>query len=1143
MGLLFVIALWGDRTNALGSKRVSRRWVYSLALAVYCTSWTFYGAVGIAADSLWSYLPIYLGPLLVYTLGIPLIRRIVDGAQRHNLTSVADFISARYGSDRLIATLVTLICVVAIVPYVALQLKGIAIGVDVMAAVDSPESSASFSLSALLIASALAVFAILFGTRHASSRESQQGLLIAIAFESAVKLFAFVVVGVLAWSHFGSIPLLDFVVEQTPITEAVSQPSFLTQTLLAGLAVMCLPRQFHVAAVEYTQPKELKLARWVFSGYLVVVAIFVIPIVAFGLTASPSGSNPDGFVLFVPAALNEPLISLLVFLGGVSAASAMVIVSSIALGTMISNEIVLPRLVDLSSIEHPENYLKFIKRVRRFSITGIIALAYFFYLRIETNTSLASTGLLAFVGIAQLAPAMLIGLFWDGATRKGAVAALCVGAGLWFWIMLLPVLAPNVVAAIDSSFIPKWLSPSGFFGFSEADSVSRAAWASLGTNTFALVVVSLLTNHRPEFYRDARRFLTPGAVGAQLSLDAASAKRLLGQFFGHEQALALVSQKEFGSENSATYERAAYCEGLLSGLMGTATARQLVEQYSRVGSSEAEAVLNYATQVVDFSRELLQASLQNIGVAVSVIDANQRLVAWNSLYQSMFGFPDKLLTTGTPIENLVRFNADRGLLGKGDRESLIEIRLKRLQDGLAYKHERELPDGSYLEIRGAPMPNGGFITTYTDISEYKKLQHNLEQANTSLEARVNRRTEELQHLNGTLQEEVQIRRKTELALNDAKVLAEQANASKTHFLAAATHDLMQPLNSARLFSAVLAQNATGDTAQTAANIEQSLDSMEQMLSTLLDISKLDAGVLPVNRSNFSVGEMLSALKIALATVLNEAEISLSLVHCTAVIESDPAHLKRIVQNFLVNALRYTGKGGRIVLGVRRSNNSIRIEVWDNGPGIDKDQQELIFEEFRRGGDSNSSDNSIGPRGSGLGLSISRRLAALLGHKIHLKSEVGRGSVFSITVPLAAAGAKPHKLSGKGQAIGTSAGRFDGLAVLCIDNEPQVLAGMVKLLDSWGCTTQTASCLPAALEKSGVAPSILLVDFHLENNVSGIDVIAKLRQHFGVEIPAVLITADHTEEAKNAAQAAGVPLLRKPVKPAALGALISRLTTE
>lgn len=1143
MAVLFLIALWGDRQRALGMRKVSRNWVYSLALAVYCTSWTFNGAVGRAADSLWSYLPIYLGPLLIYTLGLPILRRIYDGVQHHNLTSIADFIAARYGRDRAIASLVTIICVVAIVPYIALQLHGIAIGVDVMAtdsvAVASIESASSWSLSALVSAASLAVFAILFGTRHISSRESQQGLLLAVAFESLIKLIAFVAVGVLAWTKLGELSLTRFIAEQPKLSGSFLESSFLTQTLLAGIAIMCLPRQFHVGAVEYTQPSELRLARWVFPGYLVVISIMVLPIVAYGLMELPAGSNPDSFVLLLPKALDEPLIALLVFLGGVSAASAMVIVSSIALGTMISNELVLPRLLDSAKPEESRSYTRTIKRVRRCSIVIIVALAYAYYLRTEQSVSLAATGLLAFVGIAQLAPAMLLGLFWGGATRRGAMAALSLGALLWFWIMLLPVLAPEFVLVINASQLPSWLTPGDFMGLSHMDGVSRAAWSSLSVNFTALIVVSLLTNHRPEYYRDAGRFLLPGSVGAALSLNQNSAKRLLTQFFGKEQAGEAMMQLGADKSQKSTYEQAEFCERMLSGVMGAATARRLVEEYSLRKPDRAEEVLSYASEVVDFSRELLQASLQNIGVAVSVIDSNQRLVAWNSEYQRLFGFQDALLKTGVPIEKLVRFNATQGLLGKGDPERLIAKRLAHLRAALPYKHERALGDDLYLEIRGAPMPGGGFITTFTDISNYKKLQHTLEQTNASLEARVSQRTIDLEQLNSTLRQEITIRRDTEAALNEAKALAEKANASKTHFLAAATHDLMQPLNSARLFAAVLAQQTDTEISETANNIEQSLESMEQMLSTLLDISKLDAGVLPVNRRSFLAEELLQSLYETFVKQAEAAGVSLSMQSCRAMADTDPSHLYRVLQNFLVNALRYSGSGSRIVLGARRQGEQLRFEVWDNGPGISEDQQELIFEEFKRGADRNSSDDAVGPRGAGLGLSISRRLAALLGHDINLKSTVGKGSVFSITVPRVLTGKQDNYSNHYQDAKPQQAKRFKGLSVLCVDNEPQVLKGMNMLLTSWGCEVVMAEGLND-LDKTIPVPELLLVDFHLEHGVSGAEVIMQLRQHWQQDIPAVLITADYTEEAQNAAAEVSVPILRKPLKPASLGALMSRL---
>lgn len=1102
--VLFGVALVGDRLAKGQRLERARPWVYALALAVYCTSWTFYGAVGRASVDLWSYLPIYLGPIAVFVFGAPLVRRIVEGVQRHHLTSVADYLAFLYGRDRLIATLATLVCVVAVVPYIALQLKGVTLGFDVLADRVSGEGSSTPALFTALI---LAAFAILFGTRHVSSRESHQGLLVAIAFESLVKLIAFLVVGLLCVYALEPIHWAAFTRRLPASTEGLSSAAFGVQTLLAAVAILCLPRQFHVTAVEYNTQSDLARARWLFPAYLALVAALVLPIVVIGPALLGARTNPDTFVLLVPIALNQPEVSLLVFIGGVSAASAMVIVSSIALSTMIGNEIVIPQVIGANRIPDGPDYLRLIQRTRRVTIAVIIALAYAFYHRMAEDTSLASTGLLAFVGIAQLAPAMLAGLYWSSAGRLGAVGGLIAGALAWLWMMVVPTLHP----AAESWFVGEaWqaLGPANFFGLGAYDAVTRAAVVSLGINVATLVAVSLWETRR----RDHR--LRPDSVrGGDSVMSAADAGHILGLFFGPEQAGEALAP---GGVPLPSRQAADRCERLLSGVMGAATARRLMRQYTDTQAESVDKVLEHTSQVVEFSRELLLASLDNISAAVSVVDANQRLVAWNRLYQELFGFSDELLIVGMPIERLVRHNAERGLLGAGDSEDLVGRRLEHMRVGTAYRHERELPDGRFLEIRGAPMPGGGFITSFTDVSDYKQMQLELEQ-------RVHQRTSELERANA--------------ALSAAKVAADDANQSKTRFLAAATHDLMQPLNAARLFSSVMMQGGDPDRIrENAAQIERSLDGMEVLLGTLMDISKLDTGHLPTRIVSFPVQELLATVSEQFGAEAKTHAIRLDVKPCGAIIRSDAAHLLRILSNFVSNALRYSGPNRRVLVGCRRIGDTVRIEVLDNGPGISEDKRELIFQEFQRG----AADTAFGPRGSGLGLSISRRLAALLGHDLTLRTVPGRGSAFCIAVPRVnqVEVAHPTSLS----PIRTFTRRFDGLRVLCVDNEAAVLDGMRALLESWGCACLLAEDLAGAMATvhADEPPDIALIDYHLDNGASGIEVLIRLRANWGKDVPAILITADYTNEARIAAEAACVPLMRKPVKPGALGAMISRM---
>jgi Na+/proline symporter len=356
VGLLFAIATYGDRVAARRPESRRSPWIYSLALGVYCTSWTFYGAVGRAATSGWDFLPIYLGPMLSFLLGYPLIARIVEISKRHNITSIADFIGARYGRHPRLSMLVTLIALFGVLPYIALQLKAVASSFAIVSG--SGQGSAPAD-SALATAVLLAVFAILFGTRHLSSRESHHGMVLAIAFESVCKLLAFLAVGALAtWTVFdGPGDAYAAAHRLSVVRETVQEPGwqagFLTQTLLAAAAILCLPRQFHVTVVEHTTAADLKTARWLFPLYLGLISLFVLPVMAAGLVRAP-GAAPDTFVLALPQAEGQAWLTLLAFLGGFSAATSMVIVASIALATMLCNEVIMPALLRVQQLRLAE---------------------------------------------------------------------------------------------------------------------------------------------------------------------------------------------------------------------------------------------------------------------------------------------------------------------------------------------------------------------------------------------------------------------------------------------------------------------------------------------------------------------------------------------------------------------------------------------------------------------------------------------------------------------------------------------------------------------------------------------------------------------------------------------------------------------
>ena len=1156
--LLFAIAYWGDNVEQRRFSALTRSLIYSLTLAVYCTSWTFYGAVGSATQNGWIYLPIYLGPMLVILCGWPMIRRIVAISKRQNLTSIADFIAARYGKSQSLAVLVTVIATVGSVPYIALQLKAVVSGFNIVS--DYSVTAGAGYDTALVVAMALAVFAILFGTRKIDVTEHHEGMMLAIAFESVVKLMAFVAVGVLALllinDNAASFASPTSASRAASLFSFDSLPdTFITQLILASAAIFCLPRQFHVAVVEAHEEADMRSTRFAFPLYLLVFSAFVIPITLAGLRILPLGAfSGDTFVLALPMQAGMDWLTILAFLGGFSAATGMVIVACVALSTMISNEVVMPLLlrIRILGLSERRDYSRILLNVRRGAIIGIALLAYFYYLATDQSAALASIGLLSFAAAAQFAPLMIFGLYWPRATRLGAICGLSAGFVLWAYTLLLPTLARS--GAFGAEFIDSglfalgWLRPEALLFDSGAHPLTHGVAWSLCANIAVLVIVSLLTRMSMVEKIQARAFASPMS-SATASIPAATrqhlsnadlralADRFLGEAHAQKSFADFSNREQIDISPSQPADRrlVQFTERLLAGAIGAASARVVITTALRKTGMEIGDVvllLDETSQAIRFNRRLLEATLENITQGVSVVDSSQRLIGWNSRYLELMNYPSGMVHVGEPVEDLIRYNAERGRFGSGDVEQEVAKRINFMRAGSAYRYQSAFIDGRVIEIRGQPMPDGGYVTTYTDITDFKAAEKALVEAKSSLEQRVEYRTAEL---NEAMDE-----------LRLAKADAENANASKTRFLAAAAHDLLQPLNAAKLFTALLNEHRDDMTAEQGSlvqRVESGLVAVEDLLSALLDISRLDAAAPVPKLEVFPIAKVFEALHAQFAQAFADDGLELRFARTGVFVRSDPALLRRILQNFISNARRYTRSGG-VVIGCRRRAGSVAIQVIDTGVGIGAEDRTAVFEEFRRLSDANKQAT----RGLGLGLAIVDRIARLLDHPVNLRSELGKGSCFEIVVPRARSiGASELQPAGKEQ---RTASALDGQYVLCIDNETDILDGMRGLLQRWGAQPVTACSREEALDRqrrlkseSGLNPAILLVDYHLDDDVTGVDIVDALREQSGIDLPAIVLTADHSEAVNETVRDAGHAILYKPVKPAALRALMTRLLSR
>ncbi|UTA46463.1 PAS-domain containing protein [Simiduia sp. 21SJ11W-1] len=1153
-GLLFLVAWKTERQLQLSP--TAKALMYGLSLAVYCSSWTFFAAVGRAASFGWDFLPIYLGPILLFIFGWPFLRKLSVVSQRNRVTSIADFIGSRYGKHQGLAALVTLLALVGTLPYIALQLKGVSLAwhtVQMQSEVHN--TSAHFSPnSSLFTALIMACFAILFGTRTLDGPRRHQGLISAIAVESVVKLLAFLLVAAAAWQLLNAQQGFSELLANSPTLGQwpAINANFITQTLLAAGAIICLPRQYHLMFVEHHNRQSLRTARWLLPGYLLLFSVAVIPIALAGQGVfDAETSNGDTWVLQLPLAHNAPLITSLAFIGGLSAATGMVIVAAITLSIMISNEWVLPLWLKFGKREHKQTAQlgSNLRQVRRLSIVAVLLMGWLLEQLLSADNTLPAIGLIAFASAIQVLPAIVAGLYWPRAHRNGVLAGLAGGAITWAYCLLLPALlnAEHPWLHAGPGGI-SWLNPNALFGLHFADPLTQGVAWSLAVNVCLLLGISRVSRFHGIDVRQAqaftqlhRRFHLGAEDFEPSNIEVRQLQAVLGPLMGEARAAQLwrECEQKIGHRllpaDRIPKLMLARMETALAAIVGAASAQRTLDLLRKQQPLQLEDLVQLVggnSQQVQFSQALLQTTLETIAQGVSVVDAQLQLAAWNSRYEQMFSYPPRLLYVGCPIAKVYEFNAGRGLFAQQetDLDAAIHKRLQWLTRGKEYRLTRELPDGRVIEIRGIPLPDGGYVTTYTDITEMHTLVAELTQIKTQLEDRVSERTQALQTANESLRAENTRRAQAEQQLQNA-------HASKSRFLAAASHDMAQPINAARLFVEALSQQAKQQDLNTMQQglhaVADALDSCEQLIEALREMARLESGKLAPNPNAFCIAELLTPLCREFTALATQKGLSFRWVPSQCWVHTDASLVRRIVQNFLSNAINYTQKG-RVLLGCRRAKNTLWVQVWDTGRGIAPADQQRIFDEFER----LASTQPDPTQGLGLGLAIASRMAQQLGLPIKLLSVPGKGSVFSIGLPLVRPGATIKTEE-------PAASELQGLRVLCIDNDPRILAGLDALLTQWGCETfcaQDASGAQAALDATAVhaglpatsaLPDIILADFHLDHGANGVWAIEQLQNNWEAPVKAIVISADTSDAVRNQVRASGHSFLSKPVQPAAL----------
>ncbi|MGH1424702.1 MAG: ATP-binding protein [Pseudooceanicola sp.] len=713
VAVLFAVAFAAERVAMRGRAHWLRSpLVYTLSLSIYCTAWTFYGAVGYAARSGLEYLTIYIGPSLVMIGWLWALRKMVRIGRSQRITSIADLISSRYGKSNLLAVFVTILAVIGTTPYIALQLQSVVESFASFAAADAASPSiADSGAGALWVAAGLAFFTVLFGTRNLDANERHHGVVMAIAVEAVVKLVALVAVGIfVVWGVGGGLSDTLARIDASDIGRwEVTNGRWAGLIFLSGAAFLCLPRMFQVLVVENDDESHLRTAAWAFPAYLMIMSLFVVPIAVTGLALLPAGSNPDLFVLTVPLSQGREGLAMLSFLGGFSSATSMVIVASIALSTMVSNHVVMPIWLHATGggaiISGDVRHV--VMLARRLSIVGVVLLGYFYYRISGGGTALAAIGLVSFSGVAQFLPALLGGIFWRGATRMGAFAGLSAGSLVWLWCLFLPSFGADVIlpghVLTDGPFGIAWLRPLSLFGIGGLDPLVHGVFWSMLFNTGAFCLTSVFTFPSPMERLQGAQFVYVFAHshapqgwqgGAAQSEDLMiMAQRILGA----SQAQSLF-QAEAGRQGLAgflpepTSDFLQRLERELSGSVGAATAHAMVGQIvggASVSVEELMAVADETAQIMEYSSQLESQSEELIRTARQLRAANDKLTQLSVQKDAFLSqISHELRTPMTSIRAFSEILRDTENLTEPERgkyASIIHdeaIRLTRLLDDL-----------------------------------------------------------------------------------------------------------------------------------------------------------------------------------------------------------------------------------------------------------------------------------------------------------------------------------------------------------------------------------------------------------------------------------------------------------------------------
>jgi PAS domain S-box-containing protein len=964
--LLFLVAHYAERKERKGSHIVSNPYVYSLSLAVYCTSWTFYGSVGKAANSGLSFLTIYIGPTLMAVLWWIVLRKIVYISKENRITSISDFIASRYGNSLFLSALVTFVAVVGITPYLGLQLKAIMTTFAVMSGKPGGSHFAGWFISLVL-----GIFAIFFGARRVDLSERHGGIVFAVAFESAIKLIAFIAVGFsVTYGLFDGFGDIFERIGKSPYASLMtigegSNVSFMewtSLTFLSMMAIMFLPRQFHVSVVENSSYDHIKKAMWLFPLYLFLMNIFVLPIAYGGLLLGEPQQSADYFVLSIPLNQGAPYLALLAFIGGFSAATAMIIVESLALSNMVMNSFGMPAVWGLNAMK---GFYVMILNTRRIIILGLVFLGYTFAVYIGDFYSLVSIGLKSFEAVTIFAPAFLLGLYWKGGNKKGAIAGILAGFAVWIYTLMIPALMRAGIIAKDSIqdyiFSYTFLNATALFGLEGLDRWSHSLFWGLLLNLFFYVTVSLFTKQSETETRQTMIFVDSYSP-IQLSLSHKpesidEIERIFAEYTGQAESRHFIKSfldKNRLDRNTISDEWLLTLRGeaelALSGSLGPSIS-SLIFQDKNILTHDDKVQISDSVRKISSSlrlsrqelaeknrqlallKEFTENIIESVPLGIAMLDESLRVKYWNMAMESI---------TGVDKEGALELQAD--LLLKCLEINLFEPVIREGEVICNRALGNAPPMTLKVHLSRVTGKQKGYVLVIEDVTDKKKIEEEL--FRTSKHASIGRLAAGVSHEIG----------------NPLASISSLVQELMTEDLPPFPSEAVGTINTHIDRIARIVRNL-GDFAR--------LNPRQKVMTQLKDILEVTMSLVRYDR-NFR--------KINIKTEFQEVPL----------VKVDPDQMQQVFLNLMLNARDAMPEGGELNISIKQRNGYAETVFADSGSGIDRENTEKLFDPFF---------TTKGPKkGTGLGLSICYSIIKDHGGRIEVDSAIGRGTRFTIRLP-------------------------------------------------------------------------------------------------------------------------------------------------